>query len=260
MTSRRIWIGGNWKMMPGTTAKVAELVKGLNGGSLPAGREVVVAPTLLHLPGVASTIDSKRYTVAAQNCSQYADGAFTGEVSATQLVDFGVKVVILGHSERRRLFGETDAVVAEKVAVALKAGLRVVACLGETLEERKAGNTLSVVSRQLEAIARAVPAGQWSNVVLAYEPVWAIGTGVVATPDQAQEVHAALRQHLARIASQEVAAATRIVYGGSVKPDNCDILLKQGDVDGFLVGGASLTAKDFMPILNAKGKEGQARL
>jgi len=245
--------------MPGTVAQVQELVNGLNAGSFPAGRDVVIAPTMLHLPGVVSTIDSKRYTVAAQNCSQYSNGAYTGEVSATQLVDFGVKAVILGHSERRRLFGETDEVVAAKVAVALKAGLKVIACLGETLDERKAGQTLAVVNRQLEAIAKSVPAGQWENVVLAYEPVWAIGTGVVATPEQAQEVHATLRQQLARLAGQDVANSTRIVYGGSVKPDNCDTLLKQPDVDGFLVGGASLNAKDFLAILNAK-KDTPARL
>jgi len=243
------FIGGNWKMN-GSKKSVEALVTALNAGSVSAV-DVVVAPTFIHLQQVLSSIKPP-VGVAAQNSSQFPDGAVTGDISATQLKDFGVDWVIIGHSERRSKFGETDKIVAEKITAALKAGLNVIACCGETGEERKAGQTEAVVSRQVGAIAGAV--SDWSRVVIAYEPVWAIGTNVTATPDQAQEVHASIRAGLRKGLGDKVADSTRIIYGGSVKADNCDSLFAKADVDGFLVGGASLVAKDFLAICNAKGK------
>jgi len=256
---RRPFVGGNWKMF-GTKSSVAALVTALNAsvGSWPSSTvEAVVAPTNLHLDYVLTNLTA--LGVSAQNCaaSEAMQAALTGENSAGQLFDFGIRWVILGHSERRKFFHETDAVVAEKVTGALKAGLSVIACIGETLEERKANQTVAVVVRQLCAIIDAVTKSgkPWTNVVIAYEPVWAIGTGVVASPEQAQEVHVEIRGSLRSGASEAVANSTRIIYGGSVKGDNCDALFSKPDVDGFLVGGASLIAADFVRILNAKGKD-----
>jgi triosephosphate isomerase len=176
--------------------------------------------------------------ISAQNASLTAEGAFTGEITVGQIKDLGINWVILGHSERRTLFGETDQVVGDKVNRALEAGLNVIACIGENLEERESGVTLDVVARQLNALKDKVT--DWSRVALAYEPVWAIGTGNVATPEQAQEVHAMIRNWLRESVSAEVADATRLMYGGSVSDANCAELIALPDVDGFLVGGASL--------------------
>jgi len=238
--------------MNGTKKSVEELVAALSQAALPNSVDVVVAPTFVHLQLVMNALKTDKIQVAAQNASQYTDGAYTGDVSATQVKDFGVNWVILGHSERRKLFGETDKIVAEKVAAALKAGLNVISCIGETLDERKAGQTLAVVTRQIEAIAAVVQ--DWSRVVVAYEPVWAIGTGVSASPAQAQEVHASIREWLKKSKGDQVAASTRIIYGGSVKADSADGLYANPDVDGFLVGGASLISKDFISICNRKPK------
>jgi len=248
--SRKPFIGGNWKMN-GTRRKAEDLISALNKSPPPPHVEVVVAPTFIHLDLALRTLRPP-YHVSAQNAAQFADGAYTGEVSVTQLKDLGVNFVILGHSERRKLFGDSDEVVAEKIKRALAAGLHVIACIGETLEERKAGQTSAVVLRQLAAIGGAV--SDWSRVVLAYEPVWAIGTGVVATPEQAQDVHAELRLALRKSFGEAVAAATRLIYGGSVKADNCDALFDKADVDGFLVGGASLNVEEFLRIVNCKPK------
>lgn len=176
-------------------------------------------------------------------------GAFTGELSPAMLKDVGATWVILGHSERRQIFGETDELIAQKVVHALEAGLKVIACIGETLQEREAGQTEAVVFRQTKALADAIK--DWSNVVLAYEPVWAIGTGKTATPQQAQEVHAALRKWLTDNVSADVSAALRIQYGGSVTAGNAKELASQADIDGFLVGGASLKP-EFVQIVNAR--------
>lgn len=184
-----------------------------------------------------------------QNAYKVASGAFTGEVSPALLKDVGATWVILGHSERRQIFGETDELIAEKVVHALEQGLKVIACIGETLQEREAGQTEAVVFRQTKALADAVK--DWSNVVLAYEPVWAIGTGKTATPAQAQEVHAALRKWLADNISADVSASLRIQYGGSVTAANAKELASQPDIDGFLVGGASLKP-EFVNIVNAR--------
>ncbi|RRT56533.1 hypothetical protein B296_00011028, partial [Ensete ventricosum] len=199
--------------------------------------EVVVSPPFIFLSLVKSLLRSD-FQVTAQNCWVRKGGAFTGEVSAEMLVNLGIPWVILGHSERRLLLGETNEFVGDKVAYALSQGLKVIACVGETLEQRESGSTMDIVAAQTKAIAGWIL--DWNNVVLAYEPVWAIGTGKVATPTQAQEVYTALRKLLHDNVSPEVAASTRIIYGGSVNGANCKELAAQPDIDGFLVGGASL--------------------
>ncbi|CAI8024877.1 Triosephosphate isomerase [Geodia barretti] len=215
---------------------------------IPLSPEVVVAPPAIYLSYVRDKLPAT-VGVAAQNCYKVEKGAFTGEISPQMILDVGVQWVILGHSERRNVFGESSELVGEKVGFALTSGLQVIACIGEQLEEREAGNTNSVVAAQLKAIADHVQ--DWSKVVIAYEPVWAIGTGRVATPQQAQEVHSYLRKWLSDNVSNTVGAQTRIIYGGSVKGENCRELADEPDIDGFLVGGASLKT-GFINIVNAK--------
>jgi triosephosphate isomerase len=227
---------------------VTALVSKLNATEVPANVDVVVAPTFLHIDLVQRSLTNKRIDVSAQNCCEHKAGAFTGELSADILRDFGLNYVILGHSERRALFSTSDETVGKQVASALAHGLKVIACIGETLAEREAGNTLRVCERQLKSIAANV--SDWSRVVVAYEPVWAIGTGKTASPAQAQEVHKDLRALLDTYKAG-IGATTRIIYGGSVKGDNADELAKQPDIDGFLVGGASLKGEEFEKIFQA---------
>ncbi|KAG8053452.1 hypothetical protein GUJ93_ZPchr0001g31493 [Zizania palustris] len=245
---RKFFVGGNWKCN-GTADQVDKIVKILNEGQVPSPDvvEVVVSPPYVFLPVVKSQLRPE-FQVAAQNCWVKKGGAFTGEISAEMLVNLGVPSVILGHSERRSLLGESSEFVGDKVAYALAQGLKVIACVGETLEQRESGSTMDVVSAQTKAIAERIK--DWTNVVIAYEPVWAIGTGKVATPAQAQEVHAVLRDWLRTNVSPEVAESTRIIYGGSVTAANCKELAGQPDLDGFLVGGASLKL-EFIDIINA---------
>lgn len=248
MAIRRAFIAGNWKCN-GTRESVQALVAGLNEGANTFGDiDAAVAPISLHLGAVKATLAAP-FHVAAQNCSLTGTGAFTGEISATQLKDFGIEWTILGHSERRAMFGEDNELVGKKVATAQKAGLSVIACIGEQLEDRKSGRTMDVVTAQLKPIAENV--ADWDKMVLAYEPVWAIGTGEVATPQQAQEVHLGIRSWLRANVSDKVADSIRIQYGGSVKPKNCDALWSKPDIDGFLVGGAALKPADFLCILGA---------
>ena len=210
--------------------------------------DVVVAPSMIHMGAAQAALAGSQVKLSAQNCSLYGNGAYTGETSAAMLKDFGLGWVILGHSERRHVFGESDEVVANKTKIALDNGLSVMACIGEKLDERESGNTDAVNARQLSAIREQVE--DWSKIVIAYEPVWAIGTGVVATPDQAQEAHDNVRAWLRTNVSAEAANETRILYGGSVTDKNADELIAKPDVDGFLVGGASL--KDaFKEIVRA---------
>ncbi|KAJ6987108.1 triosephosphate isomerase, cytosolic [Populus alba] len=236
--ARKFFVGGNWKCN-GTSEEVKKIVSTLNDSQVPSSDvvEVVVSPPFVFLPLVKSTLRPD-FHVAAQNCWVKKGGAFTGEVSAEMLVNLDIPWVILGHSERRSLLNESNEFVGDKVAYALSQGLKVIACVGETLEQREAGSTVEVVATQTKAIAARV--SNWADVVLAYEPVWAIGTGKVATPAQAQEVHYELRKWLQENTSPEVAATTRIIYGGSVNGANCKELAAKPDVDGFLVGGASL--------------------
>ncbi|KAI9323556.1 triosephosphate isomerase [Dichotomocladium elegans] len=244
---RNFFVGGNWKMN-GSVALCEKLVGMLNGATIPAGTEVVVSPPAIYLDSVRKAL-KKEIGVAAQNAYVKPSGAYTGEISPEQLKDLGIDWVILGHSERREYFKESNEFVGDKTAHALSAGVSVIACFGEKLEERESGETVNVCRAQLKAIAEKVK--DWTNVVLAYEPVWAIGTGKVATPEQAEEVHANIREWLAENVSKDVADSVRIIYGGSVKGSNAAELAKKPNIDGFLVGGASLQ-EDFLTIIAAR--------
>jgi len=243
---RKFFVGGNWKMN-GDKASIDGIIAFLKAGPLDPNVDVVVAVPACYLDYVRQKLPES-IGVAAQNCHKAAKGAFTGEISTGMIKDCGCTWVLLGHSERRHVFGETDELIGEKVTFALEQGLNIVPCIGEKLEERQAGKTNEVCFRQLKAIADKVT--DWSRVVIAYEPVWAIGTGVTATPAQAQEVHAALRAWLAENYSAEIAENVRILYGGSVSGSNCRELASCADIDGSLVGGASLKP-DFVAIINA---------
>jgi triosephosphate isomerase len=241
-------VGGNWKSN-GSRHTVRQLVDGLNAGASiidPQSVDVVVAPTYVHLDYVNRTLDGK-FHVASQNMWIKGPGAYTGEISGETLTDLGINWVIVGHSERRALCSETNEVVGEKTARALALGMSVIPCIGETLQQRESGQMFSVLEGQLQALIDRVK--DWSKVVIAYEPVWAIGTGVVATPEQAQEVHAYIRQLLEQRLGRDVASKLRILYGGSVNDSNCQVLAALPDVDGFLVGGASLQAESFLKII-----------
>ena len=244
-------VAGNWKMNK-TVSESLALVRELRdlAGDF-GGVEVVVAPPFTSLHPVMAALDGSPLRLAAQNCHWEKSGAFTGEVAAPMLKELGCTYVIVGHSERRQLFGETDETVNKRSRAVVAAGLLPIVCVGETLEEREAGRTLEVVSRQVQGALARFSAQQVARFVLAYEPVWAIGTGRNATSAQAQEVHAAIRSQLARLYDGETARQVRIQYGGSVKPDNAAELLGQPDVDGALVGGASLKAADFAAIVRA---------
>ncbi|WP_054912822.1 triose-phosphate isomerase [Pseudomonas sp. NBRC 111127] len=249
---RRPMVAGNWKMH-GTRASVAELIEGLSNLALPSGVEVAVFPPALFINQVIDGLAGKEITVGAQNSAvQPEQGALTGEVAPEQLVEAGCKLVLIGHSERRQIIGETDEVLNRKFAAAQAKGLKPVLCIGETLEEREAGKTLEVVGRQLSSIIEAFGVKAFANAVIAYEPVWAIGTGLTATPQQAQDVHAAIRGQLAA-EDAEVAAKVQLLYGGSVKAANAAELFGMPDIDGGLIGGASLNADEFGAICRAAG-------
>ena len=233
-------VGGNWKCngnLAFAKSFPAEVLNTLKFD--PKKVDVVVAPTALHLSTVQANTKNNVH-VATQNLSLTGDGAFTGEFSVGMIRDMGVTHTLTGHSERRSLFGETDQDVAVKTKIAIENGMNVMVCIGEQLEERETGKTDEVNARQLQAVADELSEGQWGNVVVAYEPVWAIGTGKVATPQVAQETHAEIREWLAANVSKEAAATVRILYGGSVSDANAAELIAMEDIDGFLVGGASL--------------------
>ncbi|KAL4469477.1 hypothetical protein ABPG74_004730 [Tetrahymena malaccensis] len=240
MAIRRLFVGGNWKCN-NTLAQTKDLVNSvLNKLHFdPSKVDVVVAPVFLHVPWVAEHIQ-KPVQVSVQNTSLTGTGAYTGEISVAHVKDLGLNWAILGHSERRQYYGETNEVVANKVKYAVENGLDVIACVGEHLADREANQTNQVVEGQLEAIRGKLNEAQWEKIVIAYEPVWAIGTGKVATPAQAQEVHEFIRSYLTQKVSQNVSQKTRILYGGSVTEKNAGELIHQKDIDGFLVGGASL--------------------
>lgn len=246
---RRKLVAGNWKMN-GSLAANAALVAGIKEG-LPADvGDVAVCVPAPYLAQVQGAVAGSAVALGAQDMSAHASGAFTGEVSAAMLQEFGVQYVILGHSERRAYHGETDAAVAAKTVAALKAGLVPVVCVGETLEQREAGQTNEIVGGQLDVVLAALSVEEAARIVVAYEPVWAIGTGKTATPEMAQEVHAMLRARLGA-KSAEAAAKVRVLYGGSMKPDNAEQLLAMADIDGGLIGGAALKAADFLAIIKA---------
>jgi len=243
-------IAGNWKMhlnRKEAEALASALKKGLDPD---LKREVLIAPTFTNLEAAKTAIAGSRILLSAQNMCWEEKGAFTGEVSPCQLLDIGCSHVIIGHSERRKVFGETDEMLNKKIKTALKNGLKVIFCIGETLEERESQRTYKVLETQIRNGLKDISAADMKNIVVAYEPVWAIGTGKTATPDQAQDAHVFVRKELERLYGKAVAEDTRILYGGSVKADNIDELMAQKDLDGALVGGESLKADKFLRVIH----------
>jgi len=245
-------IAGNWKMFK--TIREAELFarRLVDEIEIPPGREVVIAPAFPALQAVAAILRGSAIKLAAQNVHDQVQGAFTGEVSAGMLVDASCEYVIIGHSERRTFFRETDDLISRKISAALALGLKPILCIGETLAEREKGATLTVIDRQLKEGLKNVDSDGIGNAAIAYEPVWAIGTGKTATPEQAQEVHAFIRDTMKSIYGKELARMLRIIYGGSVSPLNIEKLMSEKDINGALVGGASLDVGSFSAIVKYK--------
>ncbi len=249
---RQRLVAGNWKLN-GSMEMTRQLIGGIEAGIDTVGdAEVAVCPPYVYLPLAQSLLEGTPIRLGAQDVCDQDSGAFTGEVSAPMLGEIGCRYVIVGHSERRNLYGETDEVVARKFAAAQRGGLVPILCVGELLEERERGITEQVVARQLDAVLDETGIGGFANAVVAYEPVWAIGTGRTATPDQAQAVHAFIRERL-RAQDVQIADGLRILYGGSVKGSNAAELFAQPDIDGGLIGGASLHADEFLTICRAAG-------
>ena len=248
---RKKIVAGNWKMH-----KNAEQTKDLLNdllAKIPAetNAQVIVAPTFINLASAADHLGSTSIAVAAQNMHQAEGGAFTGEISADMLTNIGVNTVILGHSERRAIFNETDALIANKVDTALKHDMTVIFCFGEELKDRQSENHFNIVENQLKDGLFHIQAKDWEKIVLAYEPVWAIGTGETASPEQAQEMHEFIRETVRKTFGSDVAEDVSILYGGSVKPENAKEIFSKPDVDGGLIGGAALKAEDFVAIITA---------
>jgi triosephosphate isomerase len=243
-------VAGNWKMNK-DYSETLQLVKALDSNLGETSAEVMVAPTFVNLAAAVSALESSKIEVVAQNMHFADSGAYTGEISTGMLKSIGINTVIIGHSERRAYFGETDELLAKKVNAALDNGMRVIFCFGEELTDRQSGNHFSVVEGQLKNGLYSLPPASWKSLVLAYEPVWAIGTGETASPEQAQEMHAFIRQSIASAFNQEIADDVTILYGGSVKPGNAAEIFSKPDVDGGLIGGAALKTDDFLAIVNA---------
>ena len=249
---RKKIVAGNWKMNT-TLAEGVELAKGITEqiNDISKGVSLIVAPPFTHLAIIAQMLKGTPVAVSAQNCADQPKGAFTGEVSAAMLKSVGCTYTILGHSERREYYGETSEKLVKKMALAFENGLKVIFCVGEKLEERNEGNHFDVVAAQLSEVLFGLEPQQMKNVIVAYEPVWAIGTGVTATDEQAQEMHSYIRKTLAAHFGEEIADETSILYGGSCKPSNAKKLFSCPDIDGGLIGGASLKAEDFIAIAKA---------
>lgn len=247
---RKQIVAGNWKMN-NDLAQTEALISALKSQKNTTGAEVMIAPTATNLWQANTTLKDSEIEVIAQNMHFAEKGAYTGEVSASMLKSIGVNTVILGHSERREYFNETDALLAKKVNAALANGMRVIFCFGEELTDRKSGNEENVVGNQIKNALFHLEATAFKSIVLAYEPVWAIGTGETASPEQAQDMHAFIRKTLADKYGNDVANETSILYGGSVKPANAQEIFSKPDVDGGLIGGAALNADDFFAIVNA---------
>ena len=250
---RKQVVAGNWKMnknVQESTQLATEIVSKVKDLTLNNTR-VIVTPTFVNISEVVNVTKGSAVEVAAQNMHQAKSGAYTGEISAEMLTSLGLKIVILGHSERREYFGETDAILAEKVDAALENNLEVVFCFGEVLEDRKSDNHFNVVESQIKNGLFHLEASAWKNIILAYEPVWAIGTGETASPEQAQEMHAFIRKIIADKYNQEVADSVSILYGGSVKPSNAKEIFSKEDVDGGLIGGAALNSDDFVSLVKS---------
>ncbi|HIO92047.1 MAG TPA: triose-phosphate isomerase [Leucothrix mucor] len=247
---RQTLVAGNWKMN-GSKESIQSLLSGITAGmSDVKNAAVVVCAPYIYIPMVAEQLADSDVSFGAENISEHDAGAFTGEISASMLNDFGTQYVIVGHSERRSLYGEQDADTANKYAAVRKAGMKPILCLGESLEEREGGITEDVVARQLDAVLELEGVESLSDAVIAYEPVWAIGTGVTASPEQAQEVHNFIRGKIAAM-NADIAEKVQILYGGSMNAGNADELLSMADIDGGLIGGASLKAEDFLAICKA---------
>jgi triosephosphate isomerase (TIM) len=247
---RKHIVAGNWKMHKNNHETIA-LIEEICAKKQNSPTEIIIAPTFVNLTVAVEKTNGKNITVAAQNMHQAEGGAFTGEISASMLTDIGVNTVILGHSERRAYFHETDALLANKVDTALKHKMRVIFCFGEELKDRQLNNHFNVVEYQLRDALFHLEKSDWSNIILAYEPVWAIGTGETASPEQAQEMHAFIRSLIEKVFGFDIADNVSILYGGSVKPDNAKEIFSKKDVDGGLIGGAALKADDFLAIVNA---------
>jgi triosephosphate isomerase len=243
-------VAGNWKMnknMADTDALLAEL-----SAKLPdTDAKVMVSPTFVNLASAVRQLDGSKIEVIAQNMHFAESGAYTGEISADMLLNVGIKTVIIGHSERRAYFGETDEILEKKVRAALAQDMTIMFCFGEELEDRKSGNHFNIVESQLKNALFGLDASAWGSIILAYEPVWAIGTGETASPEQAQEMHAFIRKTIAAAFDQTIADNVSILYGGSVKPGNAEEIFSKPDVDGGLIGGAALVAEDFFAIIKA---------
>jgi triosephosphate isomerase len=251
---RNKFVAGNWKM--NTILKEGvKLANGLNkyfcNTDLDKNVKIVIGVPFTHIDACVKNVDVQKVCVSAQNCSQFASGAYTGEVSASMIKDLGATYVIIGHSERRQIFGESDQIIADKALQCYKNELMPILCCGETLEQRENGNHFNVVKEQLENSLKQTNEHNILKTVIAYEPVWAIGTGKTASPEQAQEMHMFIRETLAEIYSKDIASKISILYGGSVKPANASVLFSQEDIDGGLIGGASLKEEDFIAIYKA---------
>ncbi|MDG1850105.1 MAG: triose-phosphate isomerase [Flavobacteriales bacterium] len=247
---RKQIVVANWKMNNSPTQS-SQLCSLILSKMRPTDKEVIIAPSYLYLNSVVATTQNSIIKVAAQNCHQEISGAYTGEVSASMLADLGLDYVILGHSERRYYYGEDNSLLAKKVSSALSQGLKVIYCCGETLDQRISGAHLDRITKQLTEGLFHLPAKAMKNIVIGYEPIWAVGTGITATSAQAQEMHAHIRSALSDKYGADVAHDTSILYGGSCTPSNAKELFAQKDVDGGLIGGASLNADDFLAIVNA---------
>ena len=261
MSDRKPFVGGNWKMNTNRTTG-ADLARGVTDGLLNVdGVETAVFPPYPYLLTARSILRDRGSSIrlGAQNVYHQNDGAFTGEVSASMLKDCGVQAVLCGHSERRHVIGEKDELVNKKLRIALEAGLDAVLCVGETLDERTAGHQDIITGRQVRTGLAEIPGSLTERLIVAYEPVWAIGTGKTATPDDAQAAHAQIRALIGRLYGPDIAARVRIIYGGSLKPDTAAGIFAQPDVDGGLVGGASLNAGDFVAICKAAATAGRAK-
>ena len=247
---RKKIVAGNWKMN-NNKSETADLIKALKSLSFSTDVRVMIAPAFTHLAQAEELTQGGRIEVLAQNMNANDSGAFTGEISAKMLNSIGINKVILGHSERRAYYNETDAELKQKVKTALTHDMEVVFCFGEELDQRKAGSHFEVVQSQLETVLFDLNSTEWSKIILAYEPVWAIGTGETASPEQAQDIHAYIRGLIASKYDEDLAQDVSILYGGSVKPANASAIFSQPDVDGGLIGGASLNAEDFIAIIQS---------
>jgi triosephosphate isomerase len=248
---RKKIVAGNWKMNTNLQEALALATELKNHKSKDSSKMMVVCPPFPWIIPVKEMLEGSDISVGAQNCSDKEQGAFTGEISATMLTSAGVSHVIIGHSERRALCGETDELIALKIKTALSKGLQIIFCCGETLEERNAGKLESVLKTQIEVALSQLSSDSLSNIIIAYEPVWAIGTGITASPEQAQEVHAFIRNFISHIFTNEIANHMTILYGGSCNAQNASSLFSQSDIDGGLIGGAALKSADFITIFEA---------